>query len=127
LLVAGALVVCSSCDEGSDRSDTAAAWCAQLDELYVVTTRLEELDADSPAFADAMAALDDQVQTLDDLATPDAIADDWVILRAPPTTDPTGRIGIDGEQQDAGERVAGWALDHCELSSAARAGLDGSS
>ena len=37
-----------------------------------------------------------------------------------------GRVGGDEEQGEAGNRVTAWALEHCELSTAARAGLDGS-
>ena len=125
LLLAGAAVACSSGDEGTDGSATERAWCRGLDELWAASARLEDLDLDSPALADAMAALDDQVEALDDLPAPDVIADDWVLLRTPPTTDTTGRIGFDEEQEAAGDRVASWALEHCELSAGARAGLEG--
>ena len=123
LLVAGTAVACSSSDEergGSDGSDAARAWCHQLDELRMATSRLDDLDVGSPGFTDAMAAVDDHVQALDDLTAPDAIADDWILVRVPPTADATGRIGVDDEQQVAGDRVAAWALEHCELSAAAR-------
>jgi hypothetical protein len=127
LLIAHTAVACSSSDSepgGSDGADSAEAWCHQLDELWMATSRVDDLDVGSPGFTDAMTAVDDHVQALDDLAAPDAIADDWILVRVPPTADATGRIGVDDEQQAAGERVAAWALEHCELSAAARAALE---
>jgi hypothetical protein len=124
LLVAGTAVACTPSDSEPAGSNATRAWCHQLDELSMATSRLDDLDVDSPEFSAALVAVDDHVQALDDLAAPEAIAQDWIVVRVPPTADATGRIGVGDEEQAAGNRIAAWALEHCELSAATRASLE---
>lgn len=114
------LVAACTGGDGVDDGD-ADAWCAQFDVAISATVQVREAASDGDGLDEAFTVVDDEMRALRDLDTPAAIADDWEAVSGPPTTDASGGLDPDGVQEAAGQRVAAWALENCELSNAVRA------
>ncbi|MET0326945.1 MAG: hypothetical protein ABW219_17145 [Ilumatobacteraceae bacterium] len=123
-----ALVAAATACDGTDDDEAAdgdsVAWCAQFDAAIMAGAAVDELGADDPGTDEALAAVNEEFAALGNLDPPAAIAEDWQTVAATPTTDETGALDLGGERAEAGDRIADWALQECELSTGARAELD---
>lgn len=126
IVLVGAITACSA-TAGTPTTTPASAqrWCAQLDLLATTTSQLDSMDADDPGRDAALVEVTDVMSGFADIAAPTPIGNDWQLVATPPTSDATGRIGIDDDTEAAGRRVASWALANCQLSAGARQALNG--
>jgi hypothetical protein len=132
VVVAGPLLVAavgaaSGCDTSSGErgagTDTVA-WCEQFGVAMSASAALDALDRDDPGVDTALAAVQHEMGALSELTPPAAIADDWETVSAPPPTNEAGAVELGGPLADAGDRIATWALQECDLSGDVRAALD---
>ena len=121
-----AAMACDASDGGGGGTDVEA-WCRQLDVAVTASAALDEMDRGDPGVEEALATVQDEMGALADLETPAAIAADWSRVSGPPPTNATGGYDLGGPVADAGDRIAAWARRECDLSSGARAALEGSS
>jgi len=128
LLTVAVVVATAACSSGGgrDADGDVEAWCGQLDVAVTASAEVDELAADDPGVDDALATVQEEMGALADLEAPPAVADDWDTLSGPPPTNDTGGFDLDGAFADAGDRIATWALQECDLSSGARTALEDS-
>jgi hypothetical protein len=113
------VAACSDDDDSGGGGGDVTAWCAGFDRFTAATLRL-----DTDRSEEALAEVQAEVDKLHDLPVPSEIADDWSAVGQPLATSETGGLQPTGGQSEAGQRVAAWAREHCDLSPEVSAALE---
>jgi hypothetical protein len=127
LLVASITVATIAACNGGDRGDRTVGpdvWCAQLDDAISASAQFDAMDRDDPGRDDASAQMHDELAVLANLDPPADLTDEWAVVSTPPPTNDGGGVQLDRQRTEAGQRIAAWALQNCQLGTDSRHELE---